>query len=310
MARHTLALTLLITITPGLALTDVQSTDSPFDVYLEPVGDNTGFDAAFFDALVNEPRLGAGETLDFDDLSQWPTNTIVPSVTAAGCEVALFGNTNHAAPFVFHPTGFYHWENQMFEGTLVMGSVARLVPLQSGGRVGAIGFWIFDDGYFKDSLYRVDVTDACGNTTTEYLENGVPRVSGYEVEGFVGVVSRCGITSVTVTSLDSATGEPWDDPFEIDYLTIVRLDDPQPCPQDVSNEPPPTGDGTCTCTCRHCLRCEYNQDSDEDDGDHPNNGCGRDGNRGRHRGADRGHNGRHNGEGHSNGRHNGSRNDH
>ncbi|MCB9851981.1 MAG: hypothetical protein H6819_02710 [Phycisphaerales bacterium] len=287
MARHTLALLLVLTIGPNsLQSNGTTPADSPFQVFVEPFGDNTGFDLAFADAVANDARLGDGVTRTFDDLTVWPQNYVVSSVTAGSCEVAMFGNTNKGAPFVFHPNGFYHWEGQMFEGTLVMGSVARFVPLQGGGMLGAVGFWIFDDGNLKDSIYQVDVVDANGNTTTEYVANGVPRVGGYEVEGFFGVISQCGITSLTVTSLNAETGEAWNDPFEIDYLTVASLETPVTRPQD----PPADDGGTCTCSCRHCRHCDGDRDQDGDGG-----GCGRgrghDRGRGRGHDEDRGHNG-------------------
>lgn len=301
MARHALALIFILTFAPsGLRAAGTSSADSPFQVFLEPFGDDTGFDFAFADAVANNARLGVRVTETFDDLDVWPQNQVVSSVTAGSCEVAMFGNTNKGAPFVFHPNGYYRWEGQMFEGTLVMGSVARFVPLQGGGMLGAVGFWIFDDGNLKDSIYQVDVVDVTGNTTTAFVANGVPRVSGYEVEGFFGVVSQYGIVSVTVTALSAATGEAWADTFEIDYLTVAQLDDPVTRPPDADDDPPADDNPTCTCTCRHCRRCEGDRDSRSNGGD-CGRGRGHDRGRGRGHDEDRGHDGGSNG---SQGNHN------
>ncbi len=271
MARHTLALFILMTLSVAPLRAFSQDADPVFQVFLEPFGSDSTGSTDFIDAIDNEERLSAGDTILFDDLGVFPNNEVVMAMTVNSVELALFGNTNRGAPFIFHPSSFYHWEGQMYEGTLVMGSEARMTPLQSGRRMGAVGFWIFDDGNLRDAIYRVDVTDACGNTSTTIVENNVPRIGGYEVEGFFGIVSTFGIADIRITSLDSLTGEVWSDPFEIDYLTVARLNDPRTCPTTGSNDSPPNdndNNGTCTCSCRHCRRCDG-------DSERPGRGCGR-----------------------------------
>lgn len=258
MVRYAIALAVLLTLSPAALRADVASSDSPIRVFLEPFGSDSTGELDFLDAVTLDERMGDGQVVLFDDLEKWPQNEVVASLVADSVEMAMLGDTNRGAPFIFHPADFYHWEGQVFGGTLVMGPVARLVPLPSSEPLGAVGFWIFDDGNLRDSVYQVDVLDACGHSATAIVENDVGRVAGYEVEGFVGVVSDCGIVQVTVTALNMDTREAWDDPFEIDTLTVVRLVDPQSCVPAPSDDPPADDDGACHCSCRHCRHCEGN----------------------------------------------------
>jgi len=258
-ALHT-AFVFLIFLASAARLAPTQTTaegkaastsTEPFTIYLESFGGESTGNDDFLAAIAAHERLGTHETLLFDDLDVWPANEQVPAVTADSVQVAVLTQTAKGGPFIFHPATFFQWEDQVFGGALVAGSGARVAPLRAGAAAGAIGFWIFDDGNLRDSIYYITVTDVCGNVVDAVVENDTPRVSGYEVEGFFGVISQYGIAEVVITALNSATGEPWADPFELDYLTLAHLHHPMSC---TSNDWHDDGDGgadTCHCKC-HC----------------------------------------------------------
>ena len=225
--------------------------EGAFALFLEPFGANTLESVDFLDAIAAHERLGTFETATFDDLDAWPVNTQVQAVVVDDVELAILATTARGGPFVFHPAGFFNWEDQVFAGTLVVGDRARLMPLRASDSAGAAGFWIFDDGNLRDSIYEVTVVDACGHSVTAVVENATPRVSGYEVEGFFGVIAEFGIVEISITALDAATREPWSDPFELDHLTVARMETSRPC---VADTPPTDDAGACRCVCGHTVR--------------------------------------------------------
>jgi hypothetical protein len=212
------------------------NADGPFEVFLEPFGSETNGNAEFIASVTGNERLGSYETLTFDDFDAWPVNGQVPEVTADDVHLSIQAETSLGGAYVFRSPNYFYWENQIYGGTVVVATGATLAPLPGGAEAGAIGFWIFDDGKARDSIFLITVTDTCGNVVEAIVENDEPRIGGYEVEGFFGVTSEYGIVELVISVLDAETGEPWSEPLELDHLTVGQLHVPRSCTVDEPDE--------------------------------------------------------------------------
>lgn len=311
-ALHTAVFLTLITSMPNARFAMAQAsadvgtagelaTDS-FEIFLEPFGSSSSGNADFLDAVAFNDRLGSYETITFDDFDAWPTNDQVPAVTADGVALSVETETTLGGAYIFRSPNYFYWENQIYGGALVVATGATIAPLPGEAEAGAIGFWIYDDGKLRDSIYLVTVTDTCGNVVDAIVENDEPRLGGYEVEGFFGVVSEYGIVELVITVLDAETGEPWADPLELDHLTVGRLHVPRNCPgeePDADNDQDDDNDGDgrqCETNRRQgrnrgCGRRHRNHHGCERNHDRQDEGNGRPGRGGHHRSRRRGHGG-------------------
>jgi len=86
--------------------------------------------------------------------------------------------------------------------------------------VAGAGAWVFDDHRSVAESFEMVVTEVGGATSTSgILESG--NGVGYFVEGWLGVTSPLGITSVSYRVLDPATGGPLAGKFfELDHLQV------------------------------------------------------------------------------------------
>lgn len=206
--------------------------------FLQPEQSGLDGEARYLEAIALGKHLGSYALVDFDDLDAYPRDSEVHALWAddvfcrlqADIAGSILAPTGHTGPYIFNPSGYYVWPGRAFFSTLVMGDRMTLLFDEDHPRAGAVGFWIFDDQRSLDSIYRVDVLETCGGQATTFLANDIPRdADGYEIEGFVGIVSDVGIRRVVVTPVDPVSRVPHSDIFEIDYLTIGQLRRDKPC---------------------------------------------------------------------------------
>ena len=90
----------------------------------------------------------------------------------------------------------------------------------SDDNVTAFGGWIYDNNASTAESFRMIATEIGGATfTSGILESG--NGTAHAVEGFLGVVSTVGLTSVAFEVLDSYTLEPVARYFEVDNVQLV-----------------------------------------------------------------------------------------
>lgn len=125
-------------------------------------------------------------------------------------------------PYIFSSEEF-DAPGRFFGQGLVCGAGLRITT-RRGRSPRGLGMWVFDDMRAFDSAYLIEVTENNGATWQAVLENQIAQSSrGHEIEGFVGAVSNRGIRSMTITSIDPASGTAQPDIFEIDHLLVAGV---------------------------------------------------------------------------------------
>lgn len=214
------------------------------EFFVEPFASDNGEETRFYESLANHPYLSVVDTTEFDDPAVFPVGLQLSHLTlpSSGVKLDFSNNNGTGVPYVFRAANTFVYENAIEYQALVMGPTnGRISVGAESAPVGGIGFWIFDDGSLRDSVYMIEVVDVFDQVDAFILQNDIPRVSGYEVEGFVGVISDAPIVEVLITPLDPATLQPWNDIFEIDTLGVVALIEPDPV-DDPDVIPPPEGE--------------------------------------------------------------------
>lgn len=184
-------------------------------------------------------QVGDADHLDFDGAGDQRDRTPVTSLPLANGRLYIEGHwTDSFTPYTFSSTEFSS-PGQVFGRAIFVGHRCVIRPSPDTA-LWAIGFWVFDDGRAADSVYRVEVVETDGARAEVVLGNDQPlNEYGYEIEGFVGVVSAGGIAEVSVTSLDVDSGVDVGDGFELDTLTVLATSLGMPPPPQVLPPPPP-----------------------------------------------------------------------
>jgi len=184
-------------------------------------------------------QVGVADHLDFDGAGDQRDGTPVTSLPLTNGRLSLEGQwTNSFTPYTFSSTEFSS-PGQVFGRAIFVGHHCVMRPSPDTA-LWAMGFWVFDDGNKADSVYRLEVVETDGARAEMVLRNDLPLDEyGYEVEGFVGVVSAKGIAEISVTALDATSGVDVGDGFEIDTLTVLATSLGVPPPPQVLPPPPP-----------------------------------------------------------------------
>ncbi len=195
--------------------------------YVQPNGAPASPGRTFEEDVNSMPWLHSIVTEDFDDDVLFPSGAIVPEITYMDGDVSVSIDTDTPSglPYVFRSPFYFDYPNAVDYQALVMGSTTATITISSdSAQVGGISFWIFDDGNARDSAYFIQATNRRGRTVETVLESSAERINGYQMEGFVGITSRAGLQSISITPFNPETGEFWSDIFEIDSLSVVLND--------------------------------------------------------------------------------------
>ncbi len=193
-------------------------------VFFTSPGSAAGGDSAFRAAAGNPTRVSFDVYSDAELLSTFVSDGVGVSLAlldATGNVVATNCEIYH--PPVWNPPA----GDPQVVGGGVLGSftdygvlITNKMRFVFSEPVASFGLWIFDDGFEDDNVFRLRVTETNGVSTVSPTLDATNGFSN-TVEGFLGVVSALGLSSVVVESTHPG-GSPSIAGFEVDNVQLQR----------------------------------------------------------------------------------------